>query len=422
VASEAEVRLDKKIKSLQLQINGLMGALNLRGKNNYPSSRFYAQKVEDKSIGSYLKLDQTVPQTVFNGLPIFQDGLTVGPPGFIKIEGNVYIGFDDPTADLLIEQYCDGSNAYILRSDNSDYSQFCYGINTNLGYAYIQSTHDGTGIVLPLTFWIHGDRMVDINSTGMGIGTNTPDTLLHLRKTNATTVIRLERDQTAISSSDILGRLEIETKDTTDPGVCAKIEALSYGTSCETGWRFSCGTPSVLTEVMQLDPYGFVGIGTPWPDSPATLLHIKHATAPYFRLTRNDTTVTVDEIIGKIEFETKDATSAGVAAFIQGIAEGSSGEVGLDFGTGVGSGGATKMRLDHHGSLAMGSTTPDVSALVDITSTTKGFLPPRMTGLQVEAISTPATGLMVYATNAGVGDVTAAGWWGYNGANWVQLG
>ena len=58
---------------------------------------------------------------------------------------------------------------------------------------------------------------------------------------------------------------------------------------------------------------------------------------------------------------------------------------------------------------------------VQINSTTQGFLPPVMTGAQVEAISSPAEGLMAYATSAGTGDVTAAGWWGYNGSNWVSL-
>ena len=67
-----------------------------------------------------------------------------------------------------------------------------------------------------------------------------------------------------------------------------------------------------------------------------------------------------------------------------------------------------------------GAITNEASSVLTATSTTRGFLPPRMTGAQVEAISSPATGLQAYATNAGAGDVTAAGWWGYDGANWVQ--
>ena len=43
--------------------------------------------------------------------------------------------------------------------------------------------------------------------------------------------------------------------------------------------------------------------------------------------------------------------------------------------------------------------TPNSSAQLDITSTTKGFLPPRMTNAQRIAIATPAIGLMVYCTD-----------------------
>lgn len=84
--------------------------------------------------------------------------------------------------------------------------------------------------------------------------------------------------------------------------------------------------------------------------------------------------------------------------------------------------GDVEFRINALGQLVLGAlgATPHVSALVDLQSTTKGFLVPRMTGAQVEAIATPATGLQVYATNAGSGDVTAEGWWAYDGSNWVQ--
>jgi hypothetical protein len=72
------------------------------------------------------------------------------------------------------------------------------------------------------------------------------------------------------------------------------------------------------------------------------------------------------------------------------------------------------------GSLSVGVTAPNASALLDLTSTTKGFLPPRMTATQAAAIATPAEGLMVYVTNTG-GVFTGKGWWGWNGAAWEKL-
>jgi hypothetical protein len=72
------------------------------------------------------------------------------------------------------------------------------------------------------------------------------------------------------------------------------------------------------------------------------------------------------------------------------------------------------------GQIGINITTPVASAALDITSTTAGFLPPRMTATQASAISSPAEGLLVYVTNTS-GTFTAKGWWGYDGAAWQKL-
>lgn len=63
---------------------------------------------------------------------------------------------------------------------------------------------------------------------------------------------------------------------------------------------------------------------------------------------------------------------------------------------------------------------PVASAALEVTSTTQGFLPPRMTATQAGAISSPAEGLIVYVTNTD-GTFTAKGWWGWDGAAWQKL-
>ncbi len=57
---------------------------------------------------------------------------------------------------------------------------------------------------------------------------------------------------------------------------------------------------------------------------------------------------------------------------------------------------------------------PDASAILDVSSTTKGFLVPRMTTSQRTSIATPATGLIVYDTEFG-------GHWYYNGTQWQMM-
>jgi hypothetical protein len=69
----------------------------------------------------------------------------------------------------------------------------------------------------------------------------------------------------------------------------------------------------------------------------------------------------------------------------------------------------------------IGTTTPDASAKLDVSSTNKGFLPPRvtLTSATVAApITSPAEGLLVY----NVGSVgLQAGYYYWNGANWATI-
>ena len=48
--------------------------------------------------------------------------------------------------------------------------------------------------------------------------------------------------------------------------------------------------------------------------------------------------------------------------------------------------------------VGVGTTTPNASAMLDVSSTTKGFAPPRMTTTQRDAIASPMAGLMLYNT------------------------
>jgi hypothetical protein len=64
--------------------------------------------------------------------------------------------------------------------------------------------------------------------------------------------------------------------------------------------------------------------------------------------------------------------------------------------------------------VGIGTTAPNASSELDIVSTTKGVLIPRMTAAQRIAIVTPASGLLVYQTDAPVG------FWFFNGTVWVQ--
>ncbi|GIV43239.1 MAG: hypothetical protein KatS3mg035_0362 [Bacteroidia bacterium] len=65
--------------------------------------------------------------------------------------------------------------------------------------------------------------------------------------------------------------------------------------------------------------------------------------------------------------------------------------------------------------IGIGTTTPNPSSILDLSSTDKGFLAPRMTQAQRTAIATPATGLLVYQTDG------TPGFYYYNGTNWIMI-
>lgn len=82
-------------------------------------------------------------------------------------------------------------------------------------------------------------------------------------------------------------------------------------------------------------------------------------------------------------------------------------------GPGLTGAGAERMRIDSRGNVGIG-TTANAAAILDVSSTTKGFLPPRMTTTERNAIATPPAGLMVYNTTTNKLNF-------YNGTAWEAV-
>jgi hypothetical protein len=67
------------------------------------------------------------------------------------------------------------------------------------------------------------------------------------------------------------------------------------------------------------------------------------------------------------------------------------------------------------GNVGIGTTSPNASAILDVSSTTKALMLPRMTTAQKDAIASPAAGMLVYDTSAG-------SIYAHNGSTWVAQG
>ncbi len=70
--------------------------------------------------------------------------------------------------------------------------------------------------------------------------------------------------------------------------------------------------------------------------------------------------------------------------------------------------------IDMAQNVGIGTNTPNASALLDVSSTTKGLLPPRITTAQRDLITKPAAGLVLY--NSTTNSIQL-----YSGSEWISL-
>jgi len=285
-----------------------------------------------------------------------------------------------------------------------------------------------------------GAEAMRIDSTGkVGIGTNNPVYTLDVNgganfqgtgvNTNLVS-IGIARITAAVVETGLLlytrvGGADPESGVTEDvsflrsPGVNGNLDLVNKGTGSITISADGAGAVVTRTssiERMRINSAGNVGIGT---SSPASKLDVNGV------LTTGNITARGDGSEGgQISFNNAANSAGPLTLDVDNLGNGrlftTVNNANLSLGQLSGTGGiiqfytanSERMRIDATGSVGIGTLSPDVSALLDVSSTTKGFLPPRMSTAQRDAIGgATQEGLIIYNVTTDKLQVFAAGAW-----------
>lgn len=150
------------------------------------------------------------------------------------------------------------------------------------------------------------------------------------------------------------------------------------------------------TERIRIGSGGNVGIGT---SSPEARLHVAGTNS--FRISGGSGDYVATQLINESGVEMQVFANANIGAGLL---------VTTNHPIDLATNGTTRLQIAASGNVGIGTSSPNAAALVDVTSTTQGFLPPRMTTTERNAISTPPAGLMIYNTTTNKLNVYTTAW------------
>ncbi len=233
----------------------------------------------------------------------------------------------------------------------------------------------------------------------VGIGTTTPTSKLHIEGDNSSTT-----DETVLTlrgNGENGKRIDFRNAF----GSLSRITGtkLASGASADDGiLTFETSTNSILSEKMRITDLGNVGIGTA---SPLTKFHIKRTGVNGAGLASSAIIATDGKTIGDgigLDFFGHDSgnNEQGYGSFRYTITNPTAGAEASELSITTWNAGANteRIKISSTGNVGIGTSTPNASSVLDITSTTQGVLFPRMTTAEISAIASPADGLTVYNT------------------------
>lgn len=341
----------------------------------------------------------SVPQAQVPTVTVAKNGTTIASvPKLNFVEGtgiNINESYNPVTEEVSLEiEYSGGTSA--ISSLTS--ATAAHTINNAANQQEWQWNSLGSGIGLKL-------------STSSTAATSNTQVLFELRKTGATS---------GISSDGVL--LNVINEDTNTSSVCkgAHFEARGFAaTFGKTGANAGYGNVAILgnstlhfyhngavsafiersfnTSTLRLNAPSDGGVNVVTGSSGA--IFFDKSFGDSFIGIGYTSTIKQTQVFGGDSYAGYRASSTHAA-----VIENEGGILKLSANTGLGGGFAPftpTWQIAIHGTnnnVGIGTTTPNSSAKLEVSSTTKGFAPPRMTTTQRNAIASPMAGLMLYNT------------------------
>ncbi len=262
--------------------------------------------------------------------------------------------------------------------------------------------------------WTVDGSNIYYNSGFVGIGESSPTAQLHMKANDVDHMVRLRTSNGANSVMTILPDGSVISMGTTSGSGFINISDNSTTSGDLMTLTASKATTAKGINVAKTNDTGAF-------DSVAFNAHVLNSTRRQygFRALIGTNTITAPGIFSHVgvysRSEGKTASNQAYALYAVSKDDNSSNNYGayLDVANN-GTGNAYGLVVNGDVNNGFGTTIPEASAALEVASTTKGFMPPRMTISQRDDITSPAAGLLIYNT-------TDRKHQGYDGTSWNDL-